>query len=257
MSGLDGALGLARRGMRIHPCVPDQKLPLLEDWPAKATLAQRTIESWWRRWPNANPAVATGGAMRLLVVDIDPDKNGEASFAHLEHEHGALPPTVEVITPRAGRHLYLIVPNGRPMPSNSAGRLGPGVDTRGDGGYVLVPPSKVGLRSYEWSVDSGDRIAMAPAWLLDILERGGGNGNATSPEVWRKLVEGVEAGARNDSITRLAGLLLRRLPDPLVAAQLVLAFNDARCHPPLPAEEVQRTLDSIAAREMKRRGLAG
>jgi hypothetical protein len=74
--------------------------------------------------------------------------------------------------------------------------------------------------------------------------------------VWRKLVEGVEAGSRNDAITRLAGLLLRRLPDPLVAAQLVLAFNDARCRPPLPAEEVQRTLDSIAAREMKRRGLA-
>jgi hypothetical protein len=221
-----------------------------------ATLDPRTIESWWRRYPRANVAITTGGTFRLLVIDIDPDEGGEASFTRLEQEHGALPATVEVVTPRGGRHLYLIVPPGRTMLGNSAGKLGPGIDTRGQGGYVLIPPSVIKGRAYTWSVDSGDRPAPAPDWLLALLEAStGGPGRVTPPKVWRKLVDGVEAGARNHTITRLAGLLLRRLPDPLVAAELIFAFNEARCHPPLPVEEVQRTLDSIASREMKRRGL--
>jgi hypothetical protein len=222
-----------------------------------ATLDPRTIESWWRRWPKANVAIATGGNIRLLVVDVDPEAGGEASFAQLERNHGTLPATAEVVTPRGGRHLYLIVPAGRPMPGNSAGKIGHGVDTRGQGGYVLAPPSTVDGRAYSWSVDSGDRIAEAPDWLLDLLDRGGGNGQATPPEEWLVLVtSGVDEGARNHSIARLAGLLFRRLPDPTLAAELVACWNAIKCRPPLGAEELKRTLDSIAKREMTRRGLA-
>ena len=85
------ALAYARRGLRVHPCVAGQKLPLLNDWPNRGSLDPRTIESWWRRWPNANVAIATGGEARLLVVDIDPDAGGEASMAALERDHGAIP----------------------------------------------------------------------------------------------------------------------------------------------------------------------
>ncbi len=176
------ALALARRGLRVHPCRPDSKLPLLDHWPNRASLDPRTIECWWRRWPTANIAIATGGKMRLLVVDVDPDAGGEATLAVLEREHGALPATVECITPRGGRHLYLLVPSGRPMPGNSAAKLGDGVDTRGRHGYVLAPPSTVNGRAYSWSVDSGDRIAEAPGWLLDLLDHAAGNGHPTPPE---------------------------------------------------------------------------
>jgi Bifunctional DNA primase/polymerase, N-terminal/Primase C terminal 1 (PriCT-1)/Histidine kinase-, DNA gyrase B-, and HSP90-like ATPase len=222
-----------------------------------ASLDPRTIESWWRRKPNANIGIATGGAMRLLVLDEDPDAGGAASLADLEREHGSLPATVEAVTPRGGRHVYLIVPTGRPLPTISAGKLGPGLDTRCAGGYVAAPPSKIGARTYSWSVDSADRFATAPAWLLERLAQGGGNGKATPPETWARLMQGVDAGARNDSIARLAGLLFRRLraSEAETAAALILAFNEARCHPPLPVEEVQRILDSIAAAEMRRRGL--
>jgi hypothetical protein len=94
------AISYARRGLRVHPIRPDQKLPLLDDWPSRAALDPRTIESWWRRWPTANIAIATGGETRLLVVDVDPDSGGEASIATLERAHSTLPPTVEC-TPRA------------------------------------------------------------------------------------------------------------------------------------------------------------
>ena len=75
-----GALAIARRGLRVHPIVPDRKVALLDDWPNQATLDPTTIKSWWKRWPNANVAIATGGEARLLVVDIDPDAGGEAQL---------------------------------------------------------------------------------------------------------------------------------------------------------------------------------
>jgi hypothetical protein len=250
------ALAYARRGLRVHPCRPDSKLPLLDDWPHHATLDPTTIESWWRRWPTANVAIATGGDARLLVVDIDPDAGGEASMAVLENEHGPMPATAEVITPRGGRHLYLIVPRGRPMPGNSAGKLGDGVDTRGRHGYVLAPPSTVNSRAYSWSVDSGDRIAEAPAWLLDLLDHATGNGHATPPEEWQAIaLAGVDEGQRNQTIAKIAGLLFRGLPDPIMVAELVACFNIVKCRPPLGAAELKKTIDSIAAREMRRRRL--
>jgi hypothetical protein len=222
-----------------------------------ATIGRRTVEAWWRRQPKGNVGIATGGAMRLLVIDIDPDAGGEASFAAHEREHGAVPATVEAVTPRGGRHLYLLVPPGRPMPGNTAGKLGEGVDTRGQGGYVAAPPSKVGARAYSWSVDCADQFAEAPGWLLDHLKQGGGNGKATPPEEWQRIaLEGVEHGARNQTIARVAGLLFRRLPDPILAAELVACFNAVKCRPQLGAEELKRTIDSIAAAEMRRRTLA-
>jgi hypothetical protein len=249
------ALAYARRGLRVHPCRPGEKLPLLDDWPHRATLDPRRIESWWRRWPIANVAIATGGDPRLLVVDIDPDAGGEASMAALETEHGAVPTTAEVITPRGGRHLYFILPSGRPMPGNSAGRIGQGIDTRGHHGYVLAPPSTVNSRPYAWSVDSGERIAEAPVWLLDLLDQPA-NSHATPPEEWQAIaLQGVDEGHRNQTIAKIAGLLFRRLPDPTLAAELVACFNQVKCRPPIAAAELKRTLDSIAAREMRRRRL--
>lgn len=276
MSTLAAALALARRALPVMPlwwtnkaglcacgakpgdCKPGKHpLGLLVRHGLKdATLDPRTIEAWWRRKPHANVGIATGGAMRLLVVDVDPDNDGETSLAAVEREHGALPPTVEVVTPRGGRHLYLIVPAECPMPGNSAGKLGPGVDTRCQGGLVVAPPSRIGSRSYTWSVDCSDRIAEAPAWPLELLARGGGQGQATPPEEWLAIVtEGVTEGARNQTIARVAGLLFRRLAEPQLAAELVACFNAVKCRPPLGAEELKRTLDSIAAREMRRRGL--
>lgn len=271
------ALAYARRGLPVFPtwwttddgrcacgAAPSECKPgkhplgrLVPNGLKNATLDSCTIESWWHRQPQANVAIATGGAMRLLVVDVDPDAGGEASMAALEGEHGAMPATAEVVTPRGGRHLYLIVPNGRPTPGNSASRLGEGIDTRGQGGYVLAPPSVVSGRDYTWSVDSGDRLAEAPGWLLDRLDRADTNGQATPPEEWQQIaLQGVDAGARNQTIARVAGLLFRRLPDPTLAAELVACFNQVKCRPPLEAAELKRTLDSIAAREMKRRGLS-
>jgi hypothetical protein len=121
---------------------------------------------------------------------------------------------------------------------------------------VVAPPSRIGTRGYTWSVDCADRIAIAPDWMLDRLARSGGQGKATPPEEWLRLItSGVDNGARNQQIARIAGMLFRRLPDPLMAAELIACWNQIKCRPPLEAAELKLILDSIAGREMARRGL--
>ncbi len=108
----------------------------------------------------------------LLVLDIDGEAGADA-LHDLEREHGELPATVEALTGGGGRHVYFRHP-GEPI-GNTAGKLGAGIDTRGDGGYVVGPPSPhPSGRRYQWSVDGHPddvEIAPAPDWLLEALRR--------------------------------------------------------------------------------------
>jgi len=109
-----------------------------------ATTDPEQIERWWSEHPDRNIGVATGRESGLLVVDIDPDKGGEKTLAALEHEYGAFPMTAQTLTGLdgsggRGRHLYFEHP---PVPIKSGTEvLGPGVDIRADGGYVIAAPS--------------------------------------------------------------------------------------------------------------------
>src|SRR5262249_5210065 len=119
--------------------------------------------------PDANVGLVTGSASRLLVLDVDGDQ-GRASLATLEQEHGRLPEGVRVHTPRGGQHLYFKCPQTRV--GNSAGKLGPGLDVRGEGGYVVAPPSTNGTgAAYEFTGGS-KRIPPAPGWMVDALTNG-------------------------------------------------------------------------------------
>jgi hypothetical protein len=79
---------------------------------------------------------------------------------------------------------------------------------------------------------------------------------ATPPAEWRKLAQGVAEGERNASAARLAGYLLRRRVDAVVALELLQSWNATRCTPPLPENEVAKIVDSIAGRELIRGGAA-
>jgi hypothetical protein len=248
------ALALAEKGLAVFPCKPRDKRPATTHGLKDATRDAATIRHWWRQEPAFNIGIATGAVSKILVIDVD-GLDAEAALRKLEAEHGALPATVESITAR-GRHIYFRCPQD-PV-RNSAGKIGTHIDVRGDGGYVLCPPSiHPSGRRYCWSVDSANSIAAAPGWLLDrITERSnGGSALPAPPAAWRDLVSaGATEGSRNDSLARLAGHLLRRHVDPVVAFELLTAWNATRCHPPLEAAEIATIVDSIAGRELKRRG---
>jgi Bifunctional DNA primase/polymerase, N-terminal/Primase C terminal 1 (PriCT-1) len=246
------ALAFAARGCAVFPCVPRGKAPACAHGCLDATTNTTVITRWWQGNPDYNIAIACGQPSRVVVLDIDgPD--GEAALRKLEAEHGALPQTVEAITTR-GRHLYFKAPAAR-VP-NSAGQIADYIDVRGDGGYVLVPPSvhPTGKR-YCWSVDSASTIAEMPAWLLTRLVESDPSiaPTAAPPSEWLELVRGVTEGTRNDSVAKLTGHLLRHYVHPHVTLELVRTWNAARCSPPLADAEVVQTVKSIASKELRRR----
>lgn len=218
------------------------------------------LAAWFER-DACNIGIATGAASGIVVLDIDPRHGGGEALAALEAEHGPLPPTWRFLTGGGGEHIVFRHPGS--VVKNSAGRIGPGIDARGDGGYIVAPPSlHIGGRPYAISVDHHpDDVALAPLppWLLNHVVESAPS--KTGPlkigcvqTDWRSHLAGtVGEGERNISLARLAGLLLGRRIDPHVCLDLVLAFNAARCRPPLPDLEVVSTVASIARRELASR----
>lgn len=191
-------------------------------------------------------------------MDIDGDE-GEASLRRLEAEHEELPLTVTVLTGGGGRHLYFLYP-GQLVP-NSAGKLGEGLDIRGDGGYVVVPPSvHASGCEYIRCVDSPDKMTVAPPWLLSMVT--GKRSQSTAPngqgQPWLHdlLAEGVGEGSRNDTMARIAGKLLRSISEPFLVLELCRCVNSARFNPPLSDLEVKRTVNSIAKAELQNQGVS-
>jgi hypothetical protein len=125
------------------------------------------IHTWWRRWPRANPAVITGRISGVVVVDIDPRHHGDRALAKLERDHGRLPWSAVVETPSGGTHVYLAHPGGRI--TNSASRIGHGLDVRGDGGLALLPPSRRPDGAYRWTAGGPATVPPCPDWLAELL----------------------------------------------------------------------------------------
>lgn len=241
------ALELRRLGWSVVPLKHGLKLPLIP-WLEyqQRPPEEDEIRSWFERWPDANLAIVTGRASGVVVLDSDPRHRGDESLQALESEHGTLPPTVEAISGGGGRHLYFA-----PGDALVRSRVGfaPGLDLKGEGGLVVAPPSvhPSGGR-YAWrSGHAPGEIAPAPVpdWVL-ALDRADAAKRGHPLQHWRDLVrDGVGEGARNQTVASLTGHLLWHGVDPDVALELLLAWNRVRCRPPLPDDEVARTVASI------------
>jgi Bifunctional DNA primase/polymerase, N-terminal len=164
------ALLYAQRGWAVLPCNPKDKKPLTEHGLNDATLVRTIIEQWWRQWPHAMIGVRTGPKSGFFAIDldIDPEKklNGIAAFEALKNG-GELPETIITQTPRGGQHLWFKWVEGI---RNSWSKLAPGVDVRGAGGYIIVPPSRrTDGAEYQFLADDRDGPADAPQWLVELL----------------------------------------------------------------------------------------
>ena len=219
------------------------------------------IRGWWDRWPNANIGVVTGAPSGLVVLDVDlPD--GPDSLATLQAEHGGLPATCQQTTGSGGRQLLFAHPD---FPVGNRARLRPGLDVRGDGGYIVVPPSihATGGR-YQWE----GRLppAAPPDWLLALLDRsrapqrpvtieirgrpvpGGGRQERYATAALRRELAGLAAaveGSRNATLNRAAFSLGQLVATGLldreqVAAELERVAADIG----LGVTEIRRTVAS-------------
>jgi len=250
----EAALRYAARGWPVFPCTPRAKMPCTPNGLKDATTSASQVAQWWAQQPEANVAIRTGQVSGLVVLDVDGDAGTEA-LRELERRHEPLPRTASVVTPRGGQHVYFAHPGSEIR--NSAGTLGVGLDVRGDGGYVLAPPS-VGSSGRRYEPDERSPLAPLPGWLLDRIRSANGPGKPTPASEWVALVrDGIADGQRNAQLTRLAGHLLRRYVDVDLTAELVALVNAHRCKPPLAAIELDRIIDSIAGRELRRRQGSG
>jgi putative DNA primase/helicase len=257
---LGAALKYAGRGWHVFPlygsrghvctcgrpsCSSPGKHPRLSGGFKEATTDPEQVRAWWARWPEANIGVRTGVESGIVVVDVDPDSGGEKSLRRLEDLYGVLPSTVVSITGGGGQHFVFRHPGVDVR--NSAGRLGPGLDVRGDGGYVVAPPSvHASGRAYLWRPgrSSENELVDLPEWLLDLL-RGGGQSDRSSTLVGALIRE----GSRNSTLTSLAGGMRRRgLSESAIYAEL-RKLNADRVVPPLDDREVAAIATSISRYE--------
>jgi hypothetical protein len=160
----DPALELATRGIPVFPC--RGKRPLTDRGFKDATTNADLIRWSWKRWPTANIGVPTGDAT-FHCLDIDEPGGGDTVRA-LVGERGRPRRGPTVHTPSDGWHVYFAAPARK---VGNRARFAPGLDWRGNGGYVIVPPS-VGPNGnpYAWARGLDVPLPDVPDWLCDLLD---------------------------------------------------------------------------------------
>jgi putative DNA primase/helicase len=182
------AIAFARRGWPVFPCNEKNGRPLVggdrdEQGQAipntgglhKASRDEEQIAAWWRKWPRAQIGLHSG-AGKLLHIDFDPrtdelidEETGEVTqdvwtverlkAALLAQMGVPLPATLASLTPSGGEHHWFAMPDGEPI--GNSGALPRHIDVRGQGGYIIAPPS-VRLGDLD---EGGKKAAGAYTWL--------------------------------------------------------------------------------------------
>ncbi len=139
----EAAARFASAGVPVFPCVPGEKRPLVRRGFHDATADPAQVSEWWSRWPSANIGIPTGAASGIEVVDVDVHATGTGfpAFRNAHREGHATGWAALVRTPSGGLHAYYPADLGRSQSSWQAARAH--VDFRGDGGYIIAPPSRV------------------------------------------------------------------------------------------------------------------
>jgi KaiC/GvpD/RAD55 family RecA-like ATPase len=241
------------------PCVPwkqfQTRLPTIEE-----------VSAWFDKNPNANIGIVTGEISNLVVFDLD----SKAAEDYAENE-GGFPDTVKVKTGK-GYHIYMRHPGFRVV--NDV-KKEYDLDIRGDGGYVVAPPSQHGSGNhYEWvdgfSISEIDPAPLTP-WMEDYLKEFATTANNTiedkppkpsknlsmdstpaTPDPYMDiLINGAQQGNRNDSATKLIGHLLGKGNDENVAWEIFKQWNAVKNQPPLSDAELKNIFVSIRDQERK------
>jgi putative DNA primase/helicase len=241
---LEAALNCARRGIPVFPVDRETKKPLgTEHGYLDATTDIKKIENWWKKSPHANLGMPTGNKTGVVVIDIDVDakKNGEFAWKSLLEENGGVPGTVEIQSGGGGRHLYFKYPANGHIHC-SAGKLGEGIDVKGDGGSIILPPSKHASGRLYIRVSNGAKEPIElPEWLYKKLVENKDKQRDPAPAVGDFIPE----GKRNETLLSLAGTMRHRgMGEDAILAALT-EENKTKCSPPLPEDEVRSIVKSV------------
>ncbi|OHB25396.1 MAG: hypothetical protein A2542_00155 [Parcubacteria group bacterium RIFOXYD2_FULL_52_8] len=241
---LDWAYYYRSIGWSVFP-VGSDKMPLIK-WTEyqKRRATDKELNEWFSISDTKSIGVVTGVISGLLALDLDIYKGADISGL-------ALPPTAVSKTGGGGWHHFYKYPKDKVI-RNSAGIIGSHIDIRGEGGYVVAPPSlHASGNYYAWAEGaSPDEIEIAeiPQWLEIKL-----SSNSTRKQRFEEIVKGVKTGSRNESAAALIGRTLRACPMQeweSVCWPLIEGWNSNN-QPPLPHIELRSTFDSIKSAELR------
>jgi hypothetical protein len=235
---LDAALKLLDSGLSIIPV--KGKIPAVKWERYQHERATREEAESWFSDPAMGVGVVTGAISNLVVLDIDVKGHAPISDpATWVYAHG-LTPTLTVQTPSGGLHQYFTHP-GTPVPNAARFTTIGGLpcDIRGDGGFVVAPPSAGYTTLKHWRgmqpwVAPSTTPQVRPLESLDF---------STAEDIFSPAPE----GQRNHAAARVAGYLLK-VSDEAAAWVLLRQWNTKNL-PPLSEYELRHTFDSIAKRE--------
>lgn len=235
----ESALHYAEQGFAVFPLIPREKKPATTNGFKDATTDLKQISFWWDMDPNYNIGIATGKpSSGLVVIDIDNGHggNGSDSLRDWEKQNHNLPDTCTALTGSGGVHLYY---RDTEEYRNKAGILD-SVDVRGDGGYIVAPPSVHPNGSiYEWEVDHSPddmKVTMADATVRKFL-------NPRKKELKQESMpvdEVYPEGKRVDSLVRMIGAMKGWGISDAAIKSAVQIENIRRCDPPLIVEELEK-----------------
>ncbi|MBF0207072.1 MAG: bifunctional DNA primase/polymerase [Oligoflexia bacterium] len=176
-------------------CKSIGKHPMIKDYNNKATTDQSIIKEWWCKWPEANIGILTGSKSKIFVVDIDPRHGGIDSIELWEKTFFSLGKTSAVVRSGGnGLHYYFKSLQSEKIKNQT--NILPGIDIRGEGGYIVAPPSNhVNGKIYSWEI-SIDKVIDAPN--LNFLEKKKGDSSPRSNKF-------IGEGSRNTFLASLAG----------------------------------------------------
>jgi len=230
---LEGAMRYAMEGRAVFPCA--KKKPLTAHGFKDASLHPEELIRWWSRWPAAQIGLPTGSVNHLFVVDVD------SSTAAEYVERLKLPPTFTIQT-RPGRYQLWFAQAAGLTTKCTSGELAPGLDSRGDLGYTIGPPSIHHLTGLPYTVTRDVSWAPMPQVLIDLFSAT--NGHEPAPGA----ADSIPQGRRHRTMLQIAGALRARgLSGPAVLSALA-AVNQQQCIPPLELAELQKMADYVASK---------
>jgi hypothetical protein len=233
---LVAAAAYAFRAISVFPC--ERKIPLTPEGFKNATLDAKQIAAWWTENPSAQIGVPTGAVNHLFVVDIDgPD--GEVAIARM-----SLPETFTVETRPGRRQLWFRQPTGITTKC-SAGVIAKQVDIRGDGGYVIAPPSIHHETGRPYRIVKDLPWTEMPAVLNDSPANG--NGHALTTDI-------IPKGKRHQTLLSVAGALRARGLSPQEVLATLRTLNAQQCEPPIDDTDLQRLATFVGTKPI---GLPG
>nr|DAJ10113.1 MAG TPA: Bifunctional DNA primase polymerase [Caudoviricetes sp.] len=245
---LDAALSYAHLGLAVFPLVEGAKNPATAKGFKNASTDEKTVRTWWTRNPNYNIGIACGNGTMVIDLDVDEakDEDGTATLRKWEDDNGKLPETATAVTGRGGLHMLYRIDGEVRCSANP--KLG--VDVRGDGGYIVAPPSiHPNGTQYAWERDPRKHeIAEADGNVMAFIEFVQGKKDDESNKALSVPGE-IESGGRNNTLFKMAcSLQSKGLSNSAILAA-VMAENAEKCNPPLSNNEVRRLVESALTKE--------